>query len=222
MSLGVVLKMLHGEVDNQGVERCEREVRADLRDVDVPFSLKPQSLVLIGGLHNHLVQSRLHSVHVWYDTEGGGRVAVGQNDAFGARAWQALDAEVVVNGNSEVMPWKPLLHQDVCTVFQEVKSHALEGDVVGIAVHLTATVTCPGFTASPIGHDLDWCSSGAAGNSSLYWAGCGFHLNHTVIADLIGAFLCPFLTMHPASVSVPLYTILKHSRGCGLWPRNGC
>ena len=78
----------------------------------------------------------------WWNVQGGSYVAICHDEAFGTRAPPAPrepHAEEVVDGNGEVVPWRPLFYQDVGAVFLEAIVHALEGDVVGVAVYITAT-----------------------------------------------------------------------------------
>lgn len=61
------------------------------------------------------------------------------NDALCTRALKAWNTEEVVHGNRQVMQWGLLFHQDVGTIFQEIKSYALERDVVGVPIQIAAT-----------------------------------------------------------------------------------
>lgn len=56
------------------------------------------------------------------------------NDALCTRALKAWNAEEVIHGDGQVMQQGPLFHQDVGTIFQEIKSYTLERDVVGVPV----------------------------------------------------------------------------------------
>lgn len=71
------------------------------------------------------------------DAEGDVVVSEGYQDALGTGACQPRDAIVVVNDDVELVPWQPLPDQRIGAVLQEVIRGALEGDVMGVAIHIT-------------------------------------------------------------------------------------
>lgn len=65
LSLGVVDKVLHSQVDHQGIRRTKCDVGADVWEQDghhVACSLEPKAVLLVRWVYGHIVQSRLRQI----------------------------------------------------------------------------------------------------------------------------------------------------------------
>lgn len=83
--------------------------------------------------------SYLNHVHVWVYTECCYIALILQDDAFSTGTLEAWHTVVVIHSNGQMMTWRLLLYQDVRAVVQVIKGYALERDVVGVSINLTAT-----------------------------------------------------------------------------------
>lgn len=68
------------------------------------------------------------------DSKSSNIILIFQYDALCTRPDEAWHTEKVVHRNGQMMSWERFLHQDVGTVLQEIKTYALERDVVGISI----------------------------------------------------------------------------------------